>query len=127
MSIGRSERILLLCRPDRGRPAGLALSLGTAERGRSVDQPAGTVCEKAAGGGRLCRRMPIHPAFGGLTIEIASDEAIHDRDFLAEIAREMTLHNIGLSIDNLGANWPELMGLRIPFIELKADRQFVAG
>ncbi|WP_271672966.1 hypothetical protein [Bradyrhizobium sp. CCBAU 51627] len=52
----------------------------------------------------------------------------HDLDFLAEIAREMTFHNIALSIDNLGANWPELMGLdRIPFIKLKADRQFVAG
>jgi EAL domain-containing protein (putative c-di-GMP-specific phosphodiesterase class I)/CheY-like chemotaxis protein len=76
----------------------------------------------------LCRRMPVHPAFGGLTIEIASNEAIHELDFLAEIAREMSFHNIGLSIDNLGANWPELMGLdRIPFIKLKADRQFVTG
>jgi EAL domain-containing protein (putative c-di-GMP-specific phosphodiesterase class I)/CheY-like chemotaxis protein len=76
----------------------------------------------------LCRRMPTHPAFGGLTIEIASDEAVHELDFLAEIAREMSFHNIGLSIDNLGANWPELMGLdRIPFIKLKADRQFVTG
>lgn len=52
----------------------------------------------------------------------------HDLDFLAEIAREMTFQNIALSIDNLGANWPELMGLdRIRFIKLKADRQFVAG
>ncbi|MDA9419096.1 diguanylate phosphodiesterase [Bradyrhizobium sp. CCBAU 25360] len=76
----------------------------------------------------LCRRMPMHPAFGGLTIEIASNEAINDLEFLAEIAREMSFHNIGLSIDNLGANWPELMGLdRSPFIKLKADRQFVAG
>jgi EAL domain-containing protein (putative c-di-GMP-specific phosphodiesterase class I)/CheY-like chemotaxis protein len=76
----------------------------------------------------LCRRVPTHPAFGGLTIEIASEEAIHDLAFLSEIAREMRFHNIGLSIDNLGANWPELMGLdRIPFIKLKADRHFVTG
>lgn len=76
----------------------------------------------------LCRRMPMHPAFDGLTIEIASHEAIKDLDFLAEIAREMSFYNIGLSIDKLGANWPELMGLdKIPFIKLKADRQFVAG
>ncbi|QPF92147.1 EAL domain-containing response regulator [Bradyrhizobium commune] len=76
----------------------------------------------------LCRRVPTHPAFGGLTIEIASEEAIHDLDFLTEIAREMRFHNIGLSIDNLGANWPELMGLdNIPFIKLKAGRQFVTG
>ncbi len=76
----------------------------------------------------LCRRMPTHPAFGGLTIEIASDEAINDLAFLGEVAREMRFHNIGLSVDNLGANWPDLMGLdRIPFIKLKADRQFVTG
>jgi EAL domain-containing protein (putative c-di-GMP-specific phosphodiesterase class I)/CheY-like chemotaxis protein len=76
----------------------------------------------------LCRRVPTHPAFGGLTIEIASAEAIDDLAFLTEIAREMRFHNIGLSIDNLGANWPALMGRdRIPFIKLKADRQFVTG
>ena len=76
----------------------------------------------------LCRRMPAHPAFGGLTIEIDSEEAIRDLDLLVEVAREMRLHNIGLSIDNLGANWPSLMDLdRIPFIKLKADRTFVTG
>jgi EAL domain-containing protein (putative c-di-GMP-specific phosphodiesterase class I)/CheY-like chemotaxis protein len=76
----------------------------------------------------LCRRVPTHPAFGGLTIEIASEEAIHDIEFLTEAAREMRFHNIGLSIDNLGANWPELMGLdNIPFINVKADRQFITG
>ncbi|MEK9285637.1 EAL domain-containing protein [Bradyrhizobium sp. ISRA442] len=76
----------------------------------------------------LCRRVPNHPAFGGLTVEIDSDEAIRDLDVLVEVAREVGLHNIGLSIDNLGANWPALMGLdRIPFVKLKADRQFVTG
>jgi EAL domain-containing protein (putative c-di-GMP-specific phosphodiesterase class I)/CheY-like chemotaxis protein len=76
----------------------------------------------------LCRRVPTHPAFGGLTIEIASEEAIHDLEFLTEAARQMRFHNIGLSVDNLGANWPALMGLdKIPFIKLKADRQFVTG
>lgn len=76
----------------------------------------------------LCRRVPTHPAFGGLTIEIASEEAIHDLEFLTDAAREMRFHNIGLSVDNLGANWPALMGLdKIPFIKLKADRQFVTG
>jgi EAL domain-containing protein (putative c-di-GMP-specific phosphodiesterase class I)/CheY-like chemotaxis protein len=76
----------------------------------------------------LCRRVPTHPAFGGLTIEIDSEEAIRDLDLLAEVAREMRLHNIGLSIDNLGANWPSLMDLdKTPFITLKADRHFVTG
>jgi EAL domain-containing protein (putative c-di-GMP-specific phosphodiesterase class I) len=44
------------------------------------------------------------------------------------VAREVGLHNIGLSIDNLGANWPSLMDLgKLPFIKLKADRHFVTG
>jgi EAL domain-containing protein (putative c-di-GMP-specific phosphodiesterase class I) len=38
------------------------------------------------------------------------------------------LHNIAVSIDDLGADWPALMGLRaFPFAELKVDRQFVTG
>ncbi|MCK1759066.1 EAL domain-containing response regulator [Bradyrhizobium sp. 137] len=76
----------------------------------------------------LCRRMPTHPAFGGLTIEIDSQEATRDLDHLTEIAREVGLHNIGLAVDNLGADWPALMGLdNIPFVMLKADRHFVTG
>ncbi|MCK1423555.1 EAL domain-containing response regulator [Bradyrhizobium sp. 180] len=76
----------------------------------------------------LCRRMPTHPAFGGLTIEIDSQDATRDLDHLTEIAREVGLHNIGLAVDNLGADWPALMGLdKIPFVMLKADRHFVTG
>jgi EAL domain-containing protein (putative c-di-GMP-specific phosphodiesterase class I)/CheY-like chemotaxis protein len=76
----------------------------------------------------LCRRVPTHPAFGGLIVEIDCEEAIQDLDLLVEVAREVRFHNIGLSIDSLGANWPALMGLdKIPFVELKADRQFATG
>lgn len=76
----------------------------------------------------LCRRVPTHPAFGGLTIAIDSAEAIREIDLLTEVAREVRLHNIGLSIDNLGANWPSLLEReRLPFIKLKADSSFVTG
>lgn len=76
----------------------------------------------------LCRRMPAHPAFGGLIIEIASDEVIGDLDCLSEVAREVRFHNIALSVDGVGTNWPELMGLeRFPFVKLKTDPQFVTG
>ena len=76
----------------------------------------------------LCRRMPAHPAFGGLLIEIDSAEAIHNLDLLIEFTKEVRLHNIAVSIDNLGVNWPALMGLgTFPFVELKIDRQFVTG
>ncbi|MET4279091.1 MULTISPECIES: EAL domain-containing protein [unclassified Bradyrhizobium] len=76
----------------------------------------------------LCQRMPAHPAFGGLTIEIESEEAIRNLDLLIEVAREVRLYNIGLAIDNVGANWPQLMGVkRFPFRKLKVDRQYVSG
>jgi EAL domain-containing protein (putative c-di-GMP-specific phosphodiesterase class I) len=40
----------------------------------------------------------------------------------------LRLHNIAISIDNVGVEWPALMGLRsFPFVELKVDHQFVTG
>jgi EAL domain-containing protein (putative c-di-GMP-specific phosphodiesterase class I)/CheY-like chemotaxis protein len=76
----------------------------------------------------LCRRMPTHPAFHGLTIEIESDEAIGELGRLSDVARDARLHNIGLAIDNVGTNWPSIAGMdRFPFTKLKADREFVTG
>jgi len=76
----------------------------------------------------LCRRMPAHPAFGGLLIEVNSAEAVHNLDLLIDFAKEVRLHNIGVSIDDLGADWPALMELdTFPFVELKVDQQFVTG
>jgi EAL domain-containing protein (putative c-di-GMP-specific phosphodiesterase class I)/CheY-like chemotaxis protein len=78
--------------------------------------------------GDLCRRTPAHPAFGGLLIEIKSAEVIHNLDLLIDFTKEVRLHNIAISIDDLGADWPALMGLEtFPFAELKVDRQFVTG
>jgi EAL domain-containing protein (putative c-di-GMP-specific phosphodiesterase class I)/CheY-like chemotaxis protein len=76
----------------------------------------------------LCRRMPAHPAFGGLLIEINSAEVAHNLDLLIDVTKEVRLHNIAVSIDDVGADWPTLMGLdSFPFAELKVDRQFVTG
>jgi EAL domain-containing protein (putative c-di-GMP-specific phosphodiesterase class I)/CheY-like chemotaxis protein len=76
----------------------------------------------------LCLGMPDHPAFGGLLIEINSTEVIDNLDLVIDIARQLRLHNIAITIDNVGAEWPSLMGLRsFPFVELKVDHQFVTG
>jgi EAL domain-containing protein (putative c-di-GMP-specific phosphodiesterase class I) len=76
----------------------------------------------------LCQRTPAHPAFGGLLIEINSTEVIHNLNLLIDVAKELRLHNIAVSIDDVGADWPELMGLdSFPFAEIKVDRQFVTG
>lgn len=76
----------------------------------------------------LCRSMPTHPAFGGLLIEINSNEVIENLDLVIDVARQLRLHNIAIVIDNLGAEWPSLMGLpSFPFVELKVEHQFVTG
>jgi EAL domain-containing protein (putative c-di-GMP-specific phosphodiesterase class I)/CheY-like chemotaxis protein len=76
----------------------------------------------------LCRRMPAHPGFGGLLIEINSTEVIDNLDLAIDVARQVRLHNIAISIDNVGAEWPSLMDIRsFPFVEMKVDRQFVTG
>jgi len=76
----------------------------------------------------LCRAMPDHPAFGGLLIEIDSAEAIGNLDLVIDVAREVRLHNIAIVIDNVGPEWPALLGLRsFPFVELKVDHQFITG
>jgi EAL domain-containing protein (putative c-di-GMP-specific phosphodiesterase class I)/CheY-like chemotaxis protein len=76
----------------------------------------------------LCRALPDHPAFSGLLIEIDSTEVIDNLDLVIDVARQVRLHNIAIVIDNVGADWPPLMGLRsFPFVELKVDHQFVTG
>jgi EAL domain-containing protein (putative c-di-GMP-specific phosphodiesterase class I) len=76
----------------------------------------------------LCRRIPDHPAFAGLLIEIDSAEIIDNLDLAIDVARRVRLYNIAIAIDNVGANWPSLMGLQtFPFVELKVDHQFVTG
>jgi EAL domain-containing protein (putative c-di-GMP-specific phosphodiesterase class I)/CheY-like chemotaxis protein len=77
---------------------------------------------------RLCRKIPTHPAFGGLLIEIASAEVTSNLDLLIDVAKDLRFRNVAISIDNLGADWPALMQLdAFPFVELKVDRQFVTG
>jgi len=76
----------------------------------------------------LCHRMPLHPAFGGLTIEINGTEIVRNLDRLTHVAKRVRFHNIAISIDDIGAEWPSLMGLdEFPFTEIKVDRKFING
>jgi EAL domain-containing protein (putative c-di-GMP-specific phosphodiesterase class I)/CheY-like chemotaxis protein len=76
----------------------------------------------------LCRRVPAHPAFGGLLVEVKSAEVIDNLDLLIDVTKEMRFHNVAVSIGDLGADWPALMGIdHFPFAELKVDKQFVTG
>jgi EAL domain-containing protein (putative c-di-GMP-specific phosphodiesterase class I)/CheY-like chemotaxis protein len=76
----------------------------------------------------LCRQMPDHPSFGGLIIEINGSEVVRNMELVKHLARRLRFHNIAISIDDLGAEWPSLVGLdHFPFVELKVDRKFIAG
>ena len=76
----------------------------------------------------LCGRMPNHPAFDGLIVEINAADLIADLDLARAIARRVRFSNIAVSVDDLGSECASLVGLDdFPFVEVKVDRQFVAG
>jgi EAL domain-containing protein (putative c-di-GMP-specific phosphodiesterase class I) len=76
----------------------------------------------------LCSWMPADAGFGGLIVEVKSAELIGKLDRMVEVARQVRPHNIAISIDGVGADWPLLMYIdAFPFVELKVDRKFVTG
>ena len=53
---------------------------------------------------------------------------IDNLNVLIDVAREVRLRNIAVSIDDVGADWPALMGLEtFPFAELKVDEAIRHG
>ena len=76
----------------------------------------------------LFRQMPGHPAFEGLIIEIDAADVIRNLDLAKATARQLRFSNIAISLDDLGSDWPSLVGLQdFPFVEIKVDRKFVTG
>jgi len=76
----------------------------------------------------LFRQMPDHPTFEGIIIEIDAADVIRNLDLAKAVARQLRFSNIAISIDNLGSEWPSLVGFHdFPFVEIKVDRQFIAG
>jgi EAL domain-containing protein (putative c-di-GMP-specific phosphodiesterase class I) len=72
--------------------------------------------------------MPHDPAFEGLIVEVNGTEVVRHYDLLKGVARRLRFHNIAISVDDVGAEWPQLAALTdFPFVELKVDRKFVAG
>ncbi|MBS0249216.1 MAG: EAL domain-containing response regulator [Proteobacteria bacterium] len=76
----------------------------------------------------LAARLPAHPAFKGLIVEINCSELVDNPELAKSAARQLRFLNIGMSIDDVGADWPFLMQIGdCPFVEIKIDRTFVAG
>jgi EAL domain-containing protein (putative c-di-GMP-specific phosphodiesterase class I)/FixJ family two-component response regulator len=72
--------------------------------------------------------LPVDSRFPGLIIEITEDEIIQDRAWVHEVATQLKLYNISISIDDFGSAYSSLSRLHdLPFSELKLDRSFVSG
>ena len=93
----------------------------------SINLPAKFLLDAQAVGD-LCAWLPRHPAFGGLIVEIDAIEVAQHLDAMIETAHNLRLHNVGLAVDKVGADWPDLISRdAFPFVELKVDRAFVTG
>jgi EAL domain-containing protein (putative c-di-GMP-specific phosphodiesterase class I)/ActR/RegA family two-component response regulator len=76
----------------------------------------------------LRRHLPDDPRFPGLIVEITEDEAISDPELAREVAVQLKLYNVHVSIDDFGSGYSSLARLKeLPFAEVKLDRSFVSG
>jgi EAL domain-containing protein (putative c-di-GMP-specific phosphodiesterase class I)/DNA-binding NarL/FixJ family response regulator len=75
----------------------------------------------------VIRQHGPHPEnWPGLIMEVTEGEVIHDMARLHELATQLSLYQVGLSIDDFGEGFASLARLRdLPFTELKLDRNFV--
>jgi EAL domain-containing protein (putative c-di-GMP-specific phosphodiesterase class I) len=72
--------------------------------------------------------IPATSNFPGLMVEVTEDEIIRDPDWLHEVAMQLRLCNVALSIDDFGSAYASLSRLKdMPFREIKLDRGFVAN
>jgi EAL domain-containing protein (putative c-di-GMP-specific phosphodiesterase class I) len=93
----------------------------------AVNVPASVL--NAPGFVSLVRQMlPVEADFPGLLIELSEDETLRDPHWLREIATQLRIHNVHLSIDDFGTAYSWLSRLQeVPCAELKLDRRFVSG
>jgi EAL domain-containing protein (putative c-di-GMP-specific phosphodiesterase class I)/CheY-like chemotaxis protein len=76
----------------------------------------------------LRKHLPDDPRFPGLIVEITEDEAISDPELAREVAVQLKLYNVHVSIDDFGSGYSSLARLKeLPFAEVKVDRSFVNG
>jgi EAL domain-containing protein (putative c-di-GMP-specific phosphodiesterase class I)/CheY-like chemotaxis protein len=71
---------------------------------------------------------PKNEGWPGLILELTEDEALEDIEAIREIATQLSLYKVSLSIDDFGSGYSSLKRLQdLPFSELKLDRCFVSN
>jgi EAL domain-containing protein (putative c-di-GMP-specific phosphodiesterase class I) len=72
--------------------------------------------------------LPKRPNFPGLMVEVTEGDMLLDLSGIREIATQLKLYNVALSIDDFGSAHSSLSRLRdLPCAELKLDRSYVSG
>ena len=98
--------------------AGFALRL-------SVNMPA-NVLPKIPMGSLIAAHRPQSEKWPGLIFELAEDQIVRDLTAIRRISKELQSSGIALAVDEFGAGYSSLSGLRdLPFAELKLDVSFV--
>ena len=76
----------------------------------------------------LVGKLPGDPRHGGLAIEVDCADIVADLGQVRHVAAQLAFRNIGLVIDEIGAEGAALAGRReLPVVEMKASRKFVQG
>lgn len=71
---------------------------------------------------------PQHDKWPGLMLEVTEDQAMRDIPFLHEVATQLRIHDIWLSVDDFGTGYSHLARLKeLPFAEVKLDRSLVTN
>jgi EAL domain-containing protein (putative c-di-GMP-specific phosphodiesterase class I) len=72
--------------------------------------------------------LPKKPNFPGLIVEVTEGDMLLDPSGIREIATQLKLYNVVLSIDDFGGARSSLARLsELPCVELKLDRSYVSG
>jgi EAL domain-containing protein (putative c-di-GMP-specific phosphodiesterase class I)/FixJ family two-component response regulator len=72
--------------------------------------------------------LPKKSDFPGLIVEVSEGDVLLDPGGIREVATQLRLYNVGISIDDFGGAHSSLSRLReLPCAELKLDRSYVSG
>jgi EAL domain-containing protein (putative c-di-GMP-specific phosphodiesterase class I)/FixJ family two-component response regulator len=72
--------------------------------------------------------LPKKQNFSGLLVEVTEGDMLLDPGGIREVATQLKLYNVDLSIDDFGSAYSSLARLRdLPCVELKLDRSYVMG
>ena len=78
--------------------------------------------------GYLRQVLPKDPKFPGLFAEVTEDDVTREPEWVREVAAQLKLYNVHISIDDFGSAYSSLSRLlHLPCVEVKLDRSFITN